>query len=130
MNQDGGLETPATEWGAFRIAYLQYASDPLTFFSLRSFYKEPEWLREPRGPDVSPAFRWFPIVTMVQLAADMPVGGAAPPGYGHNFAAADFIDAWLALTEPKGWTEDAIRRLKALMVVRQAERERRMRRES
>ena len=120
MNQNGGLETPTTEWGSFRLAYLQYASDPLTFFSVRSFYKEPEWLREPRGPDVSPAFRWFPIVTMVQLAADMPVAGAAPPGYGHNFAAEDYIEAWLALTEPKGWTKDAIRRLKAVMIVRQA----------
>lgn len=127
MNQDGGLEAFPTKWGAFRIAYLQYASDPLTFFSLRSFYKEPDWLREPRGPDVSPALRWFPLVTMVQLAADMPVGGAAPPGYGHNFAAADYIDAWLTLTEPEGWTADAITRLKALMGVRQAERERRLR---
>jgi uncharacterized membrane protein len=73
MNQDGGLEWPGTNWGPVRLAYLQYASDPLTFFSVRSFYREPEWMREPRGPDVSPALRWFPVVTMLQLAADMPV---------------------------------------------------------
>jgi uncharacterized membrane protein len=113
MNQEGSLEPHAT-WGPLRMLYLQYASDPLTFFSLRSLYREPEWMREPRGPDVSPQLRWFPIVTMVQLAADMPVAGAAPPGYGHNFAPEHYIDAWLALTEPKGWTEADTRRLKSL----------------
>lgn len=52
--------------------------------------------------------------TGLPLAADMLTGGAAPPGYGHNFAAEHDIDAWLALMEPDGWTEDGIRRLKAL----------------
>jgi uncharacterized membrane protein len=50
------------------------------------------------------------------LAADMPVAGAAPPGYGHNFAAAHYIDAWLAPMEPKGWTDSDARRLKSLYV--------------
>lgn len=112
MNQNGGLELSDRPWGPLRMAYLQYASDPLTFFSLRSLYREPDWLREPRGPDVSPALRWFPVVTTVQLLADMPVAGAAPPGYGHNFAAEHYIEAWRALTEPTGWSEDEITRLK------------------
>lgn len=115
MNQQGGLETPPTHWGPLRIAYLQYASDPVTFFSLRSFYVEPSWIREPRGHDVSPSLRWYPVVTMLQLAADIGAGvRAAPPGFGHNFAAEHYIDAWLALTEPDGWTEDDIRRLKSV----------------
>jgi len=115
MNQQGGLEAPGSAWGPLRIAYLQYASDPVTFFSVRSLYREPAWMREPRGPDVSPKLRWYPVVTMLQLAADMAAGvQATPPGYGHNFAPEHYIDAWLALTEPQGWTDEDIRRLKSM----------------
>jgi uncharacterized membrane protein len=113
MNQHGGLTAPGATWGPLRIAYLQYASDPITFFSVRSAVRQPDWMRAPRGPDVSPALRWYPIVTMLQLAADMAAGAdATPPGTGHNFAAAHYIDAWLALTEPDGWGDDDVRRLK------------------
>lgn len=115
MNQQGGLEAGDAEWGPVRIAYLQYGSDPITFFSPRTFYREPEWMREPRAPDVSPALRWFPGVTLLQLAADMGVAQIAPPGYGHDFATAHYIDAWRALMEPRGWTEGDIGRLKALL---------------
>ena len=114
MNQQGGLKQGDATWGPFRIAYLQYASDPMTFFSLQSIYREPAWMREPRGPDVSPSLRWFPVVTAVQLVADMAVASTPPPGYGHNFAAEHYMDAWLALMEPQGWTEEKSARLKAL----------------
>lgn len=114
-NQDGGLEAGSAPWGPLRIAYLQYGSDPVTFFSGRSFFREPEWLRAPRAPDVSPEMRWYPVVTMVQVAADLAAGAeAAPLGYGHNFAPAHYIDAWVALTEPAGWTDGESRRLKSL----------------
>lgn len=117
MNQEQGLDRGSAEWGAFRIAFLQYASDPITFFSTGSAWFEPEWMREPRGPDVSPDLRWFPIVTMMQLAADMVVG-TAPTGFGHEYAPEHYIDAWLALTEPEGWSESEIARLKALFKAR------------
>lgn len=110
-NQNGGLEVGKADWGAFRIAYLQYASDPITFFEPESLYREPDWMKSPRGPDVSPDLRWFPIVTMLQLAADMATG-SSPVGYGHNFAAVDYLDAWLALTEPQGWSEEELARLR------------------
>lgn len=114
MNQEGGLEVGDAPWGPFRIAFLQYASDPMTFFSVRSLVFAPDWMRGPRAPDVSPALRWYPIVSTVQLAADMAVANSPPPGFGHNFAAAHYIDAWRALMEPESWTEDEVRRLKAL----------------
>jgi uncharacterized membrane protein len=114
MNQQGGLDVGETPWGPVRIAYLQHASDPMTFFNVQSLYREPEWMREPRGPDVSRELRWFPIVTMVQLAADMAVANTTPPGYGHNFAANDYIDAWLGLLEPPRWSDADIHRLKAV----------------
>jgi len=111
MNQEHGLDRGSAEWGAFRIAFLQYASDPITFFSPDIAWFEPDWMREPRGPDVSPDLRWFPIVTMLQLAADMVVG-TAPEGFGHEYAPEHYIDAWLALTEPEGWTASDVERLK------------------
>ena len=98
-------------WGDFRMVFLQHGSDPIVFFSPGSAWREPSWMRSPRAPDVSPDLRWFPVVTMLQLAADMVVG-TAPPGFGHEYAAADYIDAWWALTEAPGWTETDISRLK------------------
>nr|WP_301289437.1 alpha/beta-hydrolase family protein [Natronocella acetinitrilica] len=113
MNQEQGLEEQGDYWGPFRIAFVQYASDPVTFFSPQTLYREPAWMRQPRGPDVSPELRWYPIVTTLQLLADIAIGGA-PPGYGHEIAARDYIDAWLALTEPEGWSEQDVERLKGL----------------
>lgn len=111
MNQEQGLDRGDAKWGKFRIAFLQYASDPITFFSTGAAWHEPAWMREPRGPDVSPDLRWFPVVTMLQLAADMMVG-TAPTGFGHEYAPAHYIDAWLALTEPAGWSEAEVERLR------------------
>lgn len=115
MTQRGGLERGDGAWGPLRIAYLQYASDPMTFFTIDTLYREPEWMREPRGSDVSPSLRWFPVVTTVQLVADMAVANTTPPGFAHTFAAEHYIDAWLALIEPPGWPPDEVSRLKALM---------------
>jgi len=115
MNQDGGLDRFDAPWGPLRIAYLQHASDPITFFSVDSFFREPEWMEEPRGPDVSPDLRWFPVVTMLQLAADMLVGGA-PPGFGHTFAVEHYLEAWVALTEPEGWDRTRVVRLRGHLV--------------
>lgn len=112
-NQHGGLERPPASWGNFRIAYLQYASDPITFFEPQSLYREPAWMRDPRGHDVSPELRWFPIVTMLQLVADIATG-SAPRGFGHEYAAEHYHDAWLALTEPSGWTPQALSTLRRL----------------
>ncbi|AQU81773.1 MULTISPECIES: alpha/beta hydrolase [unclassified Halomonas] len=111
MNQTQGLQAAPGEWGDFRIAYLQYASDPITFFEPEAFWREPEWMRAPRGPDVSPELRWYPVVTMLQLLVDLATGGA-PPGFGHEIAAEHYIDAWAALSEPAGWDEQQLARLR------------------
>lgn len=112
INQDQGLDRYTMPWGSFRIAFLQYASDPITFFSAGAAWREPEWMREPRGPDVAPGLRWFPVVTMLQLAADMMVG-TAPTGFGHEYAAIHYLNAWNGLTEPAGWSEPDLERLRA-----------------
>ncbi|HEY8521525.1 MAG TPA: alpha/beta-hydrolase family protein [Gammaproteobacteria bacterium] len=117
-DQHDRLYMPGVPWGPLRIAFLQYASDPITFFEPSMAYRPPQWLSPPRGPDVSPELRWIPIVTMLQLGADMRGGAITPEGHGHNFAPDDYIEAWLALTEPRGWSDDDTRRLKALFAAR------------
>ncbi len=112
-DQRNRLRMPGVRWGPLRIAFLQYATDPITFFGPSLLWRRPEWLQAPRGADVTPELRWIPVVTMLQVAADMRAGDITPAGHGHNYAPDDYIDAWLALTEPPGWTEADIRRLKA-----------------
>lgn len=111
-NQDEALAIPGAEWGAVRIAYLQYASDPITFFEQQALYREPEWMSGPRGPDVSPELRWYPVVTMLQLAVDMMAADQSPLGYGHAYAPEHYVHAWRAVTAPPGWSEPEIERLK------------------
>lgn len=112
-NQSDALDIPGARWGPVRLVYLQYASDPITFFSPDIFWHEPEWLSGPRGPDVSPDFTWIPVVTGLQVAFDMVGSSAIGHGLGHLFAAAHYIDAWVAVTEPEGWSAEEIARLKA-----------------
>ena len=111
-NQQDTLSGAGKEWGPTRIVYLQYASDPVTFFDPAILYRQPDWMREPRGPDVSPHFRWFPVVTLLQIAVDIMVAAEAPAGHGHVYAASHYIDAWLAITEPEGWDKKRLARLK------------------
>lgn len=73
MNQNGPTVPPDTPWGPMRVVYLQYASDAITFFAYRDAFRAPAWMTAPRGPDVSPELRWYPVVTMLQLALDMAV---------------------------------------------------------
>ena len=118
-SQKNALDISEAEWGPLRIVYLQYASDPIVFFDPQSFYREPDWMKVPRGPDVSPTFLWFPIVTGLQLTVDMAVATTTPIGYGHLYAPGHYIDAWLEVTAPVGWNPESIERLKALFEGRQ-----------
>ncbi|MEX1257694.1 MAG: alpha/beta-hydrolase family protein [Gemmatimonadota bacterium] len=112
-NQHDALDVLGAQWGPMRIVFLQYASDPVTFFEPQALYRSPSWMSHPRGPEISTHLRWFPVVTMLQLAIDVAAGDSAPVGYGHVYAPEHYIDAWLAVTEPEGWTEEEIARLKS-----------------
>ncbi len=111
-NQQNALDIPGAQWGPMRLVYLQYASDPITFFSTDLFFREPSWLIGTRGPDVSPDLEWIPIVTGLQVAFDMIGASALGPGLGHHYAASHYIDAWVAVTEADGWTDADVARLK------------------
>ncbi|AYG62634.1 alpha/beta-hydrolase family protein [Rhizobium jaguaris] len=113
MNQNGfpQQETPGS-WGPIRIVYLQYASDPIVFFNIKDFYKTPDWMREPLGQDVSPQLRWYPIVTGFQLILDMLVANKTPMGFGHVYAPQHYINAWVAVTDVRGWSQDQLAALR------------------
>ncbi|RLP27051.1 alpha/beta-hydrolase family protein [Mesorhizobium sp. YM1C-6-2] len=112
MNQDGATVPADTPWGAMRIVYLQYASDAVTFFDIRDVYREPAWMTMPRGPDVSSQLRWYPVVSMLQLAFDMAVSTSTPIGYGHVYASEHYIEAWVAVADVRGWSAEQVARLK------------------
>ena len=118
MNQNGATVPPDTPWGPMRVVYLQYASDAITFFAYRDAYQAPGWLSDPRGPDVSPELRWYPIVTMLQLALDMAVATNTPMGFGHVYAPEHYVDAWVAVTDVHDWSTDALARLKSHLAAR------------
>jgi uncharacterized membrane protein len=66
----------------------------------------------PRGPDVSPELRWYPLITFLQLGLDMALSGTTPRGHGHVYAPEHYVDAWIEVTEPPGWTGEGIDALK------------------
>ena len=105
------FELPPEEWTTPRVAYLQNATDPISFFSLDLLWKSPDWLEEPRGPDVSSDMVWFPAVTFWQVAADLAFSTGVPDGHGHSYGA-NVADGWVAIAAPPGWTDADTDRLK------------------
>ena len=115
------LGEPTGQWGETKLVYLQHNSDPVSFFSGDLALSSPAWLRDgQRGPDVSEEMGWFPLVTMWQVALDMPVAGNVPPGHGHLYTSGEYLAAWVGVTEPEGWTDADFDRLEPIL----AERER------
>jgi uncharacterized membrane protein len=112
-NQENHLDIEGATWGPLRIVYLQYASDPITFFTPDALWRKPDWMNAPTGPDVSPELRWYPVITLLQLGLDMAIALAVPIGHGHYYAPQHYVDAWVAVTEPQGWTPAEVDRLKA-----------------
>ncbi|MDG3014178.1 alpha/beta hydrolase [Speluncibacter jeojiensis] len=110
----GDLTRPAQPWPSPHVIYLQHASDPITWWSPSVLLNEPDWLKEPRGYDVLPSTRWFPIVTFLQLSADMAVSTDVPDGHGHTFTA-DFADSWASILQPPGWDTHDTARLRAVL---------------
>jgi uncharacterized membrane protein len=112
---EGFADTPGP-WGPTRIVYLQHGSDPVVNFSPSLAWEVPNWLTEGnRPPDVSPRMGWFPIVTMWQVALDLPGAGNVPWGFGHLYSAESNINSWAAVIDPPGWTPEQTARLAAIM---------------
>lgn len=118
-NEQGGLDRTTGPWGPTRLVYLQYASDPIVFFSTKMAFSEPEWLFPgQRGPDVSPRMDWFPVVTMWQTLLDLPGAGNIPVGKGHLYSATANLTSWVAVTQPPGWTLERTKSLSKILEAR------------
>jgi len=116
-SQQNALDIPGAQWGPLRVVYLQYASDSVTFFDPYSFYRAPEWMSRPRGPDVSPQLRWYPLVSFLQSLVDLAFATTTPMGHGHVYAPEHYIDAWVAVMGLQ-WRPEEIARLKAHFAAR------------
>lgn len=97
----------APDWGPTRVLYIQNASDPVVWWSPQLLFQEPEWLKEEAGRDRLPQMRWFPIITFLQVAADLPVSQNAPQGSGHNYGA-DLLDGFAAIAGPDRFTPEQV----------------------
>lgn len=101
-------------WPEPRVVYLQHASDPVVWWSPRLILRQPDWMRQPPGPDVLPAVQWYPLVTFWQLSADMANAKRVPSGHGHNYGGL-VADGWAAIAAPPDWTDADTARLRALL---------------
>jgi uncharacterized membrane protein len=108
------LGRPADPWGHPRAVYLQHASDPIAWWNVDLLFAKPDWLREPRGYDVSPRMEWIPIVTFLQVSADMAVAVDVPDGHGHVYVK-DVANAWAAILQPPCWTPEKTQKLRPLL---------------
>lgn len=108
------LRRPDAPWASPRVVYLQHASDPIAWWNPDLLFRKPDWLRERRGYDVLPEVQWKPIITFLQVSADMAVAVEVPPGHGHHYTA-DVADGWAAVLHPPAWTADKTARLRPLL---------------
>lgn len=101
-------------WRTPRVAYLQHASDPITWLSTDLILQRPEWLDPPRAPDVSTWMPYIPGVTFLQVLVDLVMGTNAPIGHGHKFGAAQ-AEAWALIASPESWSAADTERLRSLI---------------
>ncbi|MDR0955497.1 MAG: alpha/beta-hydrolase family protein [Candidatus Nomurabacteria bacterium] len=79
------LNQNSAGWKFPRIAYLQHGSDSVVWWDWNILWQKPAWLKEPRGRDVNPNIRWYPIVSFVQNTIDLATAATPPSGHGHNY---------------------------------------------
>jgi uncharacterized membrane protein len=108
------LSRPNAAWHRPRVVYLQHASDPIAWWNPDLLFRRPGWLREKRGYDVLPETEWIPVVTFLQVSADMAVATDVPQGHGHVYVA-DVANGWAAVLQPPGWTPAKTDKLRPLL---------------
>ena len=113
--QNGFGRTPGP-WGPTRLVYLQHNSDPVVFFAPELAFQQPDWLVPgQRGPDISPEMGWFPLVTMWQVALDLPGAGNVPWGFGHMYTYRSNLESWVEITQPEDWTTEKTDQLVSIL---------------
>lgn len=99
--EDNELPAP---WEFPRTIFWQHASDPIVWWSFDLALHQPDWLREPLGPDVDPDMQWIPFVTFWQVTLDMVFSTDVPSGYGHTYGP-EAAAMWAQILAPEGWTD-------------------------
>ncbi|MEX5255231.1 alpha/beta hydrolase [Kocuria arenosa] len=116
LSNPGDFEAVPGPWERPRIAYLQHATDPITWLDPAVIWQRPEWLagsqaQGGRAADVSDSMVWIPGLTYLQLAVDMVLGEAVPAGHGHNYGDVA-VDAWAGVLPEHGLDSSAVDRLR------------------
>lgn len=83
-------------WDYPRVVFVQYASDPIVWWSPKMIYTRPDWMREPAGRDVAKVPIWVPVISLWELSLDMPAANNVSAGHGHIYRY-DTIHAWQAV---------------------------------
>uniref|UniRef100_A0A5Q5BP72 Transmembrane protein n=1 Tax=Mycobacterium sp. (strain MCS) TaxID=164756 RepID=A0A5Q5BP72_MYCSS len=108
------LDRPDRPWGTPRVVYLQHASDPIAWWNPDLLFARPDWLKEPPGYDRTARMKWIPVVTFLQVSADMAVAVDVPDGHGHVYVR-DVVNGWAAVLQPPGWTPEKTERLRPVL---------------
>lgn len=108
------IQKSLENWQPSRLLYLQHPSDPVIWWNHDLILNEPDWLKEPRGNDISPNTRWIPFVTFLQVTVDQFYGVTVPNGHGHNYPNV-MVAAWAAVTNPEGWTSEKTESLQKII---------------
>jgi len=109
-----GVGPASDPWNGTRVLYLQHPSDPIVWWSPNLLLSKPDWLKEPRGRDVLADMTWIPFVTFWQVTADLPNASGVPAGHGHRYAS-EYVDAWVDVLQPAGWTTAKADELRAII---------------
>ena len=113
-DRPGDLRSPDAPWDAPRMVYLQNSSDPVVWWTPDLLLRRPEWLNDPRGPDVSSSMNWFPVVTFWQVTVDLAFADSVPVGHGHRYGP-DAVNGWVALGAPATWSSGQTEALRAVI---------------
>lgn len=102
------------------MLFLQHPSDPVVWWSPDLLFSRPDWLAEPPGRDRSPAMHWYPVITFLQVTADLANAADVPAGHGHDYGIS-MLDGWAAVAPPPGWTARDTDRIRAALVATEAQ---------
>ncbi len=116
-NEESAIDMPTGGWGDTRVVYLQHASDPVVFFSTDLAFSQPDWLLpDQKAEELTEDFVWSPLVTMWQVLIDMAGAGGVPEGHGHLYSKQANSDAWIAVLEPMGMTDEKAQDLREYLI--------------
>jgi uncharacterized membrane protein len=108
------IQQNQSTWQFPRVLYMQHASDPVVWFNFDLLLNKPDWLKEPRGPDVSNKIQWYPFITFFQVTVDQFFGVTVPNGHGHNYPNT-IVNSWSAIAAPPNWNNEQATKLQSII---------------